>query len=925
MTVKINFQLPSFGTEFIQTINAVRQRDSSMSQEAKYEEILNDIEIDGIVKRGNVIEPFQPEKMIKAARKAYWDANGSYPVNGFNKSIAQQLAWDLIKGNSFNLSKDEDGKVYLSIGQAHKLVQKALKNAGYEDVSETYRKYKEQREQTRNAISIRTKQMKNKSDLTDSSMLLVNSIEEEESEPWDRSHIVNQLLKETNLEPETANNIAKHVENQVIKSDFKTVDTTLLRELVNNVLRDRGYDQELKDLSLYRVSKHFVNELMCDKSVENSNLPSNNPEAVSMGLSEYILKQWALDEIYSEEVKKAHESGQMHVHDLGFPHRVYCSSHSLEYLKKYGLCDLENLKTRSKPAKSASVLVGHLNTFLASMQAYYAGALGLTYINILFAPYLRGKDYKEYIQIAQELIFNAAQCAFARGSQILFSDFNIHSGIPKYLQDVPAIGPGGRYMVKTPMLSIDNEVYEVHRDEYDGSGYPLMDLIYDGYVVLREQVDKKGNIYYDEEIWKENERRGIEVVTYKEYERESTNFARALLEVWKQGDKDGQVFEFPKCDFHVTKETFRNKDEYSLFQKACDVASHNGSTYFIFDRDEVTLSACCRLRTTVDNDRMLKHPENMRFCGFQNVTVNLPQAAYRAYHDGEGTYYDLINEVDKTMDLAVQAHFDKKRKIEELMSAPGRPLWQIGKPSLDGKPYVNLDESTYIIGILGLNDAFKYLFGSELHEMDDAHFRLALRLIAHMYKKTKHLGEKYGLKFTIEESPAESATRRLAKTDLTFYPNDAENVVKGENDMEYYTNSSHLSPECDANIVERIRKQGQFHNMIESGAITNVFVGEEKPSSVSIEKLVKDTLFKTQTAQITVSPELCHCNNCGFNDRGIKEMCERCGSDDLTIRTRIVGYFSDISSWSKSKLAELKDRQKGNYSLDQEDDQMVTV
>lgn len=31
--------------------------------------------------------------------------------------------------------------------------------------------------------------------------------------------------------------------------------------------------------------------------------------------------------------------------------------------------------------------------------------------------------------------------------------------------------------------------------------------------------------------------------------------------------------------------------------------------------------------------------------------------------------------------------------------------------------------------------------------------------------------------------------------------------------------------------------------------------------------------------------------------------------------TRIVGYFSKISNWNKSKQGELKDRQKGNYKI----------
>lgn len=35
----------------------------------------------------------------------------------------------------------------------------------------------------------------------------------------------------------------------------------------------------------------------------------------------------------------------------------------------------------------------------------------------------------------------------------------------------------------------------------------------------------------------------------------------------------------------------------------------------------------------------------------------------------------------------------------------------------------------------------------------------------------------------------------------------------------------------------------------------------------------------------------------------------------LQCMTRVVGYFSRIDNWNKSKLGELKDRQSGTYSL----------
>lgn len=43
--------------------------------------------------------------------------------------------------------------------------------------------------------------------------------------------------------------------------------------------------------------------------------------------------------------------------------------------------------------------------------------------------------------------------------------------------------------------------------------------------------------------------------------------------------------------------------------------------------------------------------------------------------------------------------------------------------------------------------------------------------------------------------------------------------------------------------------------------------------------------------------------------------CSHCGSTNVYGLTRVVGYFSRVDNWNKSKKAELRDRQKGNYSV----------
>jgi len=785
-------------------------------------------------KRDGRLVQFNKKKIADAIFKA------AQAVGGEDRFLAEELGDVVVM-----FLEKQQLAIPPGIEDIQDVVEKVLIETGHAKTAKAYILYRDRRAKIREAMRVRKSAPPKKANATDLS-LLVDGATTEDVQPWSKAKIALALQTEADVAPEIAEHVAAAVEEKVFAGGLRRISTALIRELVDNELFELGMTARLQKQTVIGMPKYDLDMLIHSKSKENSNITSNNPEAINLAIAENTLKQYALQEVFSKPVADAHMSGMIYLHDLGYPTRVYCSSHSLEYLKIYGL-KLENLDTLSDPAKHARTLTGHLNTFLASMQAYYAGALGVGYINILYAPYLEHMSEAEMRQEAQHLIYSCSQSAFSRGGQTLFLDFNIHTGVPSYMRDIPAIGPGGKKTGKT----------------------------------------------------------------YGDYAVTAQRFAKCMLDIWREGDAYGNLFAFPKCDFHVNRETFSDPEQYRLLEYAAQVASENGSPYFVFDRDEVTLAACCRLRTTIEDDYMIRHLESMRFCGFQNVTVNLPQAAYRA----EGDTERLLQEIDKALDLAIQAHHDKRKFIATLMSDSRMPLWQIGKNAADGRPYVELDKCTYIVGLLGLNECVQFCTGKELHEGSDV-LMLGLKIVSHMYQRCKEHSRRHGLKFTLEESPAESATRRLAKTDMRRFP-DAVNMVKGDlaNDQYYYTNSVHLRADAPVDMLTRIRLQSKFHGLIESGAIIHAFVGEERPSTGSILNLARKTFEKTNAAQLTISPEFTVCNSCHRSTPKIQAKCDYCGSEDTYGVTRIVGYYSRINNWNPSKLGELADRRKGDYSL----------
>lgn len=664
---------------------------------------------------------------------------------------------------------------------------------------------------------------------------------DEEIASWDRSRIVEALVRETYLDRGTAERISREVEEQIRSSRIRVVTAPLIRELVNAKLIEHGLEEARRAHTRLGLPLYDVDRLIMLPNKENANVP-HGPEATNLTLAEAIKKEYALLSVFSEAVADAHLRGDIHLHDLGMVDRPYCSGQSLEYIKRFGL-NLPHTMTQAHPAKHAEVLLAHMVKFAAALQSHFAGAIGWDAVNVFFAPYLVGRSDEEVRQLAQMLIYEFSQQAVARGGQAIFTDLNLYWEVPAHFRDVPAIGPGGQYTGKT----------------------------------------------------------------YGDYLRESQRLVRALFEVYMEGDGAGRPFFFPKPLLHITEEFFQTEGWEDFLRLACEVASEKGNTYFVFDRHGTAkISQCCRLQFRLEAEDMAdaRQPWRMRYCALQNVTINLPRLGYLAKGDDTKLFRSLTEQVM----LAVRAHLEKRIFIERLLKRGEDGPLALLAMNLDGEPYLRLGRATYLIGMVGLNELVQVHLGQQLHESKEA-LRFGLSVIAHMKVLCDRLSERYGMRFVLEQTPAESTAHRLAKLDLKAFP-EAEGVVKGDISREevYYTNSTYLPVSAPVNPIERVRKEGLFHPLIEAGALTHIWIGEQRPPAEGLANFVVKVFRQTNNDQIAFSPEFTTCLSCKRTHRGLLPRCPQCGSENVEGITRITGYFTKIKSWNKGKLGELRDR-----------------
>ncbi|MFA5645224.1 MAG: anaerobic ribonucleoside-triphosphate reductase [Candidatus Ratteibacteria bacterium] len=369
---------------------------------------------------------------------------------------------------------------------------------------------------------------------------------------------------------------------------------------------------------------------------------------------------------------------------------------------------------------------------------------------------------------------------------------------------------------------------------------------------------------------------GIETgKTYGEYRNEAQRFATALFEVYLDGDGMGRPFFFPKPLLHITNRFFEDPRYEGFLELASLVAAEKGNTYFVFDRDNTArVSECCRLSFKLEASDLedAKSPWKMRFSALQNVTLNLPRIAYLADHDNA----KLFELLDKFLAISVQAHSEKRKFIEQILDSGFHGPLALLTMNLDGEQYLRMHRVTHLIGLLGLNEMVQYHTGHQLHESEDA-FKLGLKVIAHLKLACDKAAEEKGLKFVLEQTPAESTAYRFARLDLQQYPKETNSVVKGDfPDMVYYTNSTYLNVSEGISPVERVRKEGIFHPLIEAGALTHVWLGESRPDERSLTNFVQKVFSLTKNAQIAFSPEFTSCLDCGKVYRGLHDVCPVC-------------------------------------------------
>ena len=261
-----------------------------------------------------------------------------------------------------------------------------------------------------------------------------------------------------------------------------------VQDIVEKVIIRHNYPELAKAYILYRKQHQDLREGIAlfnevdlidaylyqkDWFVKENSNESYSLQGLNFYITSKIISKYWLNKIYPQEAKRAHLSGDFHIHQMGVL-GPYCVGWDLRDLLMRGFKGAPD-KIESRPPKHFRTALLQMVNFFYTLQGESAGAQAFSNFDSYLAPFVRydGLSYDEVKQAMQEFVFNM-NVPTRVGFQTPFTNLTLDLEIPKYMQNEPIIIGGElkneRYSDFQEEANMINRAFAEVMSEGDASG-----------------------------------------------------------------------------------------------------------------------------------------------------------------------------------------------------------------------------------------------------------------------------------------------------------------------------------------------------------------------------------------------------------------------------------------------------------------------
>ncbi|ACJ29873.1 Ribonucleoside-triphosphate reductase [Shewanella piezotolerans WP3] len=297
------------------------------------------------------------------------------------------------------------------------------------------------------------------------------------------------------------------------------------------------------------------------------------------------------------------------------------------------------------------------------------------------------------------------------------------------------------------------------------------------------------------------------------------------------------------------------------------------------------------------------------------VSLNLPRVALEAKGD-EAEFYRILDQrlaiARKALDTRIERLDGVKARVAPILYMEGACGVRLRADDDISEIFKN-GRASISLGYIGLHETINALYGTETHLYDNGQLRAkAIEVIQYLKAATDKWKAESGYAFSLYSTPSENLCSRFCNLDAKVF-----GVVEGVTAKGYYTNSFHLDVEKQVNPYDKIDFEQPYPEIANGGFIC---YGEFPNMQNNVEALenVWDYSYSRVPYYGTNTP-IDECYDCGFTgefsctSKGFT--CPKCGNHEpsrVSVTRRVCGYLGspDARPFNYGKQEEVKRRIK---------------
>ncbi|BCI77815.1 anaerobic ribonucleoside-triphosphate reductase [Vibrio cholerae] len=664
-------------------------------------------------------------------------------------------------------------------------------------------------------------------------------------------------------------NVALAVELKL--RDYDEVHITEIQTLVENELMQGPYKALARSYIEYRHDRDVAREKQSKLTkeieglIQESNADLLNENANKDGkviptqrdlLAGIVAKHYAKTRILPRDVVQAHESGDIHYHDLDyapfFP-MFNCMLIDLKGMLTHGF-KMGNAEIDTP--KSISTATAVTAQIIAQVASHIYGGTTINRIDEVLAPYVTA-SYEKHLEIAREWDIHSPE-AFAKAR----TEKECYDAFQSLEYEVNTLHTANG---QTPFVTFGFGL---------GTSWESR-LIQQS--ILKNRIAGLGK------------------------NRKTAVFPKLVFAI-----KDGlnHKAEDPNYDIKQLALECASKRMYPDILNYDKVVEVTGSF-------KTPMGCRSFLNPYEENGELIHEGRN----NLGVVSLNLPRIALQAKGD-ISKFYALL---DDKLKLARRALDTRINRLENVKARVAPILYMEGACGVRLKANDSIADifkhgrASISLGYIGVHETIMALFGQQKHVYDDVQLREeAVKIIQHLRNAVEQWKKETGYAFSLYGTPSENLCSRFCRIDAKQF-----GVVEGVTDKGYYTNSFHLDVQKKVNPYDKIDFEMPYPEISSGGFIC---YGEFPNMQRNVEALenVWDYSYHRVPYYGTNTP-IDECYECGFTgefdctSKGF--VCPRCGNHEPTkvsVTRRVCGYLGspDARPFNVGKQEEVKRRVK---------------